>query len=84
MAKLEMGTPVQLTDLPPNVIVWDTAVAIDRVSSDTIVVSYGIIDFTNQMPSPPCRAVSFDGGKTWPAPYKYTSFFGKLAEQRSQ
>jgi hypothetical protein len=47
---------------------WDTAVAINRTNSDNIVVSYGVIDRTNSpaVISLPHRAVSFDGGKTWP------------------
>ena len=68
-------------------MVWDTAVAIDRISSDTIVVSYGLLDNYNTNPSPfgsgqpayPCRAVSFDGGQTWPEVFEYDSVFGSMA-----
>ena len=44
---LKVGDPVQLTDLPPGVMAWDTAVAINRKDPNNIVVSYGIIDYTN-------------------------------------
>ena len=77
---LSMGAPVQLTNFPPNVIAWDTAVAINREDKNNIVVSYGLIDWsTPEEPGPACRAVSFDGGKTWPAPYEYVAFTGSIA-----
>lgn len=78
--KLKVGRPVQLTNLPPGVLAWDTSVAINRQDSNNIVVSYGVIDYTNpDIPAPPCRAVSFDGGKTWPAVYDYTAFTGTIS-----
>lgn len=61
--KLQLGKPIQLTDLPAGTYAWDTAVAINRTNKDNIVVSYATLN----APSTPCRAVSFDGGKTWPA-----------------
>lgn len=60
--KLKLRKPFQLTDLPPGVFAWDTAVAINRTNKKNIVVSYSV----NNAPSTPYRAVSFDGGKTWP------------------
>ena len=60
--KLKVRPAVQLTDLPPGVFAWDTAVAINRTNKKNIVVSYAILN----APSTPFRAVSFDGGKTWP------------------
>ena len=76
---LKVGKQVQLTNLPANVIAWDTAVAINRNNPDNIVVSYGVIDYTDpNVPSPTCRAVSFDGGKTWPATWQYTAFTGSI------
>lgn len=63
--KLKVKRPIQLTDLPPEVGVWDTSVAINRTNKNNIVVSYGVINnvtLTAEM----YRAVSFDGGKTWP------------------
>lgn len=77
--KLKMGDPVQLTNLPAGVIAWDTAVAINRNNPDNIVVSYGVIDYVDpDVAAPPCRAVSFDGGKTWPAAWEYTAFTGSI------
>ncbi len=77
--KLKMGNPIQLTDLPAGVLAWDTAVAINRNNPNNIVVSYGVIDYTDpNITAPPCRAVSFDGGKTWPAAWEYTAFTGSI------
>lgn len=75
--RLEMGKPVQLTNFPPNVQAWDTSIAINRINKNVIVVSYGILDLS-AFSFPSARAVSFDGGKTWPAPYVYTSFTGYI------
>ncbi len=60
--KLKIKDPIQLTDLPPGIYAWDTAVAINRTNKNNIVVSYSVLN----APSTPYRAVSFDGGKTWP------------------
>lgn len=60
--KLKLKKPIQLTYLLPGEFAWDTAVAINRTNKDNIVVSYSI----GNAPSVPHRAVSFDGGKTWP------------------
>ena len=77
--KLKVKKPVQLTNFPPNVIAWDTAIAINRMDKNNIVVSYLLLDWTNPVvPSAGCRAVSFDGGKTWPSPYVYTAFTGSI------
>lgn len=61
--RLKLEKPIQLTNLPPGTYAWDTAVAINRTNKNNIVVSYATLN----EPSTPCRAVSFDGGKTWPA-----------------
>jgi hypothetical protein len=49
---------------------WDTSIAINRTNSKNIVVSWGLIEFTTPPDSlavaKPWRAVSFDGGVTWP------------------
>jgi hypothetical protein len=66
---LTFDSPIQLTDYPPNVIAWDTAVAINRTNPQNIVVSWERLDRTTPRPQPDnvtFRAVSFDGGKTWP------------------
>lgn len=60
--KLKPGKPIQLTNLNPGVFAWDTAVAINRTNKKNIVVSYSVLN----APGTPFRAVSFDGGKTWP------------------
>ena len=65
--KLKLGKPVQLSNLPSNMMAWDTAVAINRTDKNNIVVSYGAIDHTVPVGvAYTYRAVSFDGGKTWP------------------
>jgi len=63
--KLKISAPIQLSDLTPGVMAWDTATAINRTDRDNIVISYGVID-NNQGTSILYSAVSFDGGKTWP------------------
>ncbi len=69
---LVFSKPIQLTNLLPNQMVWDTAVAINRTNSSNIVVSFQVIDATVPSPRPditpvrvPWRSVSFDGGVTW-------------------
>ena len=62
---LTIGSPIQLSNFSPNVIAWDTAVAINRTNKNNIIVSYGVINYTLAI-SYTYRAVSFDGGKTWP------------------
>ncbi len=74
---LIMGAPVQLTDFSPNTIAWDTAVAINRTNPDNIIVSYGYLD-RNAFVFQPARAVSFDGGQTWPAPFPGLAFEGSI------
>ncbi len=70
--------PIQLTNFPANVQAWSTSIAINPRDPKNIVVSYGISDNVN-FQFPACRAVSFDGGKTWPAPYEYIAFNGSLS-----
>ena len=73
---LTIGTPIQLSDFAPGIMAWDTAVAINRTNKNNIVVSYGVL---NNTASPHTyatyRAVSFDGGKTWPinGPTQYST-----------
>ena len=66
--KLKMRAPIFLST-PYQFYVSDTAIAINRTDKKNIVVSYGLLNF-NATPGEPesqCfRAVSFDGGKTWP------------------
>lgn len=63
--KLKVADPIQLTNLEPGVMAWDTAVAINRTNKDNIIVSYGHVN-NNTGENLLYRAVSFDGGKTWP------------------
>lgn len=64
---LSVGQPIQLSDLAPGLMAWDTAVAINRTNSNNIVVSYAVLDHSvSPSTSQTFRAVSFDGGKTWP------------------
>ena len=67
---LKIRNPIQLSDLAPNIQAWDTAVAINRSNKNNIVVSYGVVNSNFPLTSPEhivsYRAVSFDGGKTWP------------------
>ena len=71
--RLKMEPPIQLSDVVPGFMAWDTAVAINRKDKKNIVVSYGVINNAEGiLPVPTStqsftyRAVSFDGGKTWP------------------
>ncbi|HLX53362.1 MAG TPA: hypothetical protein VKR58_05450, partial [Aquella sp.] len=61
--KLKHRKPVQLTNFPAGVMVWDTAVAINRQNKNNIVVSYAILDHSvTPTASFTARAISFDGG----------------------
>lgn len=75
--KLKVAEPIQLTDFAPGLQAWTTAIAINRANKDNIVVSWGFID-TDTGESVLYRAVSFDGGKTWPenGPLNVQSVFG--------
>lgn len=64
--KLKMRKPVQLTNIPVGTTNFDAVVAINRTDKNNIIVSYGYIGPVTNLC---CRAISFDGGKTWPAPY---------------
>ena len=69
MEHLQIGAPIQLSDLAPRFMAWDTAVAINRTNKNNIVVSYGVINsklYQHTYCHFAYRAVSFDGGKTWP------------------
>jgi hypothetical protein len=67
--QLKMRNP-KFIPTPTNFYVWDTAIAINRKNKKNIVVSYGLINFSfpdNGLPFAVLyRAVSNDGGKTWP------------------
>ena len=63
--KLKPKKPIQLSNFAPNIASISTAVAINRTDKNNIVVSYGVLDY-NTLIEPTYRAVSFDGGKTWP------------------
>jgi hypothetical protein len=72
---LKLRKPVQLTNVqPPFTSNFDTAVAINRKNPKNIIVSYTLLNYNN-LSSPvgatinTCRAISFDGGKTWPSPF---------------
>lgn len=60
--KIKVGKPIQLTNNPIGSYIFSTAVAINRANPDIITVSWGV----SNLPTTPYRAVSFDGGKTWP------------------
>lgn len=60
--KLKSGKLIQLTNNPVGSYIFSTAVAINRADPDIITVSWGV----SNLPTTPYRAVSFDGGKTWP------------------
>jgi hypothetical protein len=67
--KLKMRDPMFIPT-PFNHYVWDTAIAINRKNKKNIVVSWLLIDNNSpnngQALSVVYRAVSNDGGKTWP------------------
>ena len=63
--ELKIRAPIQLTNLSPGFSVADTAIAINRLNKNNITVSYGFFDVNRDLFFP-YRAVSFDGGKTWP------------------
>ena len=75
--KLKTRKPVQLTNVPVGFIVFDSGVAINRTNKNNIVVTYTVFNqyglFETGVYVTICRAVSFDGGKTWPAPYDGTN-----------
>lgn len=67
--KLKMRKPMFIPT-PFNYYVWDTAIAINRQNKKNIVVSWLLIDSNSPADGQPFsvlyRAVSNDGGKTWP------------------
>lgn len=70
--KLKLADPINLTpNLTPPFSVGDTAITINRVDKDNIIVSYILINYIDSS-TPwdftlvPSRAISFDGGNTWP------------------
>lgn len=79
--KLIVNTPIQLTNNPPGFFSWDTAVAINRTNPNNIIVSWLLIDFNNHT-SHSYRAVSFDGGLTWPSEYNGKLPFPSAGDNR--
>lgn len=69
--KINVKYITQLTNLTQSYYqTFDNAVAINRQDPNNIVVSYGVGDASNfNGPLPGYRAISFDGGKTWPTEY---------------
>lgn len=63
--KLKMKEPIQLSDFGPNMQCFDTAVVINRTDKKNLVVSYALFNIVTGVQNN-YRAVSFDGGKTWP------------------
>ena len=67
--KGKLRRPIQLTDFSTNTIAFDTSITINRGDQNNIVVSYNLVTFdstgTILVASTTCRAVSFDGGKSW-------------------
>lgn len=65
--KLVMNPPINLSNFPDHVSTWDTAVTINRTNPDNIIVSYLRLEYIHVTGTYHMyRAVSFDGGKTWP------------------
>lgn len=66
--KLKMSAPIFLHQ--SDRFVFDTAIAINRTNSKNIVVSWSLLDFGSPGNGQPravnYRAVTFDGGITWP------------------
>ena len=62
---LKVKSPYQLTNFGLNTESNDTSIAINRTDKDNIVVGYDFINFVTENITI-YRAVSFDGGKTWP------------------
>ncbi len=74
--KLKVRKPVNISNIttPDVTAAFDHAVTINRTDKKNIVVSYTVIQGTGTIPCPGSastyyRAVSFDGGKTWPAEF---------------
>ncbi len=73
---LKLRAPINITNYPDNqftatnhgIQAWDSAIAINRANPDNIVVSWGKIDRSDlpNVSSLLFRAVSFDGGHTFP------------------
>ena len=63
---LKVRTPIQLSNLVVPYFSFDTAVAINRSDKNNIVVSWMAFNYSDIAVPLIHRAVSFDGGKTWP------------------
>jgi hypothetical protein len=74
IGKVENGRlnmrPAEFLPNPKNQYIWDTAIAINRTNKKNIVISYLLIDGNSPGDGQPFsvlyRAISYDGGKTWP------------------
>lgn len=65
--KLKVQKPVNITNFTvANQNPFDTAIAINRTDKNNIIVSWSTPTDGNGGLPLPYRAVSFDGGKTWP------------------
>lgn len=67
--KMKISKPIRLTNLPTNVMGWDTAVAFNRINPKNVVVSFAILDHSvtpNTATLNVC--VSNDSGHTWTSP----------------
>ena len=62
---LKVREPIQLTNIPVPMQTNNTSTAINRTNKNNIVVGYAFINFELHFIEIH-RAVSFDGGKTWP------------------
>ena len=78
--KLKLRDPVKLTNFPNlpfpiNSNIFDCAITINRTNKNNIIASYSYYDGspTTTLLQPICRAVSFDGGKTWPEAFTGTN-----------
>ena len=78
--KLKLRSPVKLTNFPPvpfhaGFYIFDNAVTINRSNKKNIVVAYSLVDGSSSATlfQPICRAISFDGGKTWPEAFTGTN-----------
>ena len=80
-----ISKPKQLTKFTTNnTLIFDTSVAINRTNPKNIVISYsyGVTEneYPNTIISYACRAVTFDGGKTWPDEFNGYNGVKQLSE----
>ncbi len=64
---LEVKAPISLTtNLTDGIFTYDTSVAINRSNKNNIIVGYNLFDENNPNAPQFYRAISNDGGATWP------------------